>query len=78
MGIGNVQGSYAVFPAAFPDPSYPRGHTRLNARMYCLLQSNGKVTGSRPRKLLKTQAQPASYTLTSQLLINYYIHTTNN
>ena len=70
MGIGNVQGSYALFPAALPDPSDQRGHTRLNARRYCLLQSNGKVTGGRPGKLLKTQAQPASYTLTSQSAID--------
>ena len=78
MGIGDEQGSYAVFPTAFPDPSDPQGHTRLNARRYCLLQSNGKVTGGRPGKSLKTQAQPQSYTLTSQLLINYYSHTTND
>ena len=29
-------------------------------------------------KLLKTQAQPASYIFTSQLLINYYSRTTNH
>ena len=40
IGISNVQGSYAVFPTAFPDPSDPLGHTRLNAHRYCLLQSN--------------------------------------
>ena len=78
MGICNVQGSYAVFPAAFPDPSDPRGHTRLNASRHGLLRSHWKVTGGRPGKSLKTQAQPASYTLTSQLLINYNIHTTND
>ena len=29
-----MQGSYAVFPAAFPDPSDPWRHTRLNVRGY--------------------------------------------
>ena len=43
MGISNMQGSYAVFPAAFPDTSDQRGHMRLNARRHCLLQSNLKV-----------------------------------
>ena len=65
-------------PPRFPTPA-TRGDKRgYNARRYGLLQSKGKVTGGRPGKSLKTQAQPASYTLTSQLLINYYSHTTND
>ena len=43
MGIGTVQGSYAVFPTAFPDPGDPRGHTRLNARRHCLYNQAEKL-----------------------------------
>ena len=56
MGISNVQGSFTISPAAFPNPSDPRGHTRFTASRHCLLQSHWKVTGGRPGKSLKAQA----------------------
>ena len=66
MGIGTVQGSYAVFAAAFLDPSDPREHTRLNARRHCWYSQAEKLEAaveeghSRPKHNLPAILSPIS------------------
>ena len=88
MGIGNVQGSYTVFPAAFPEPAGTHETQCTQAQLATITLKNYRRQTRRVTHVIKAQAQPASYTLTSQLLLTtiftqpltseyYSSHTTN-
>ena len=79
IGFGNVLGSHAVFPAAFPDPSEPLGQheaqgtvctIKLRTCVHCLhnqaekLQTADKESHSRP-KHTATIFSPVSYCISN-------------